>query len=49
MRNTNQAMTKNNEEKMEDMESKVEYQEVPKEDAVGQLAKGQKRGIGAGN
>jgi hypothetical protein len=31
MMNANQAMTKNNQEKMEDMESKVEHQEVPKD------------------
>jgi hypothetical protein len=41
MMDTNQAMTKMNQEKMDDMESKMEHQEVPKEDA--KPVKGQKK------
>lgn len=43
MMDTNQAMTKMNQEKMDDMESKMEHQEVPKEDTIVKPVKGQKK------
>jgi hypothetical protein len=39
MMDTNKAMTKTNQEKLEDTESEVETWEAPKEDATGKLVK----------